>query len=93
LIQVGITAPAWHCGVMQGQSQRPLVIRIALIIVGGVLLLVGVVGWLVPLLPGWLFVVAGLAILAGEFLWARRLLDVARARLNRITRKAPQDGD
>ncbi|MDH5373935.1 MAG: PGPGW domain-containing protein [Acidimicrobiia bacterium] len=78
---------------MQGQSQRPLVVRIGMIVVGAVLLGVGVLGWFLPLVPGWLLVIPGLAILAGEFLWARRLLDGAQSQLNRFTRKAPQEDD
>ena len=43
--------------------------------------LVGIV--LIPLPgPGWLIVLAGLAILAAEFVWAQRLLGYTRARLH-----------
>ncbi len=92
-IRVGIAAPAWQCGDMQGQSPRPLFVRIALFVIGGVVLIIGVLGWFLPLLPGWLLVVAGLAILAREFPWARRLLDRARSQLNRVTRRSPREGD
>lgn len=52
-------------------------------------LLVGMLGWAVLLLgfvmvpypgPGWLVVFGGLAILAREYTWARRLLHYARAK-------------
>jgi uncharacterized protein (TIGR02611 family) len=33
--------------------------------------------------PGWLIVLAGLAILAAEFVWARRLLTFTRAKLEK----------
>ena len=57
-------------------------------IVGGILLVaVGVVGWALPILPGWLFVVAGLALLSRHFHWARRLRALALARLNWTRRK------
>ena len=75
---------------MQQNSQRPLAIRIVVVIVGVLLLLLGVLGWLLPLMPGWVLVIGGLATLAGEFAWARRLLDGARARLNRMTRRLPR---
>ncbi|HSR46027.1 MAG TPA: PGPGW domain-containing protein [Acidimicrobiia bacterium] len=78
---------------MQSRSQRPLFIRIALFVIGGVVLVIGVLGWFLPLLPGWLLVVAGLAILAREFPWARRLLDRARSQLNRVRRRSPAEGD
>jgi uncharacterized protein YceH (UPF0502 family) len=71
------------------QSQRPLFIRIILSAAGGLLLLVGLLGWFLPLMPGWPFVIAGLAILAGEFVWARRLLDQAREQLGRMTPPTP----
>ena len=51
--------------------------RIAIGIVGGVVLIVGIITIPYPG-PGWLTVFAGLAILATEFPWAERLL--ARAR-------------
>lgn len=48
---------------------------------------------LVPLPgPGWLVVLAGLSLLATEFDSARRLLDVARARLRRWTRWLARQG-
>lgn len=50
------------------------VVRIAKIVVGFLLIAAGMAMIALPG-PGWLTVAAGLAILAGEFLWARRLLD------------------
>ena len=35
---------------------------------------VGLLGLALPILPGWVFVIPGLMILAREFVWARRLL-------------------
>jgi len=49
--------------------------RFIMILVGFTLLLLGVIGWALPVMPGWLFVLPGLAILAAEFVWARRLLE------------------
>jgi uncharacterized protein (TIGR02611 family) len=34
--------------------------------------------------PGWLTIFAALAILAGEFLWARKLLDRLKNQVNRL---------
>ena len=34
--------------------------------------------------PGWLTIAAGLAVLAGEFPWARRLLDRLKGVANRL---------
>jgi uncharacterized protein (TIGR02611 family) len=53
--------------------------RIGVALLGGLVLAVGVV--LIPYPgPGWLVVFAGLAILAAEFTWARRLLAFLRHR-------------
>jgi uncharacterized protein (TIGR02611 family) len=48
------------------------------ILIGFTLLLVGVVMLVTPG-PGWLTIALGLAILAAEFVWARRLLDRLKA--------------
>ena len=78
---------------MKPQSERPLIIRIIFSAAGGILLLVGLLGWFLPLMPGWPFVIAGLAILAGEFVWARRLLDKAREQLGRMTGRRSRESD
>jgi len=49
-------------------------VRIAKIVAGFALLVAGAAMVFLPG-PGWLTIAAGLAILAGEFLWARRALD------------------
>ena len=51
-----------------------MVVRIARTAAGGVLLIAGVAMLVLPG-PGLLTIAAGLAILATEFAWARRLLD------------------
>jgi tellurite resistance protein TerC len=51
-----------------------MMLRIAKIVGGFALLIAGAAMVILPG-PGWLTIAAGLAILAGEFLWARRLLD------------------
>ncbi len=61
-----------------------LVIRVTVAVVGVALVLIGLV--LVPLPgPGWLIVLAGLAVLAIEFVWARHLLRFTRRQLLRWT--------
>src|SRR4051812_26420196 len=60
-------------------------VKIAVAVVGTLVIAVGVV--LLPLPgPGWLVILAGLALLAMEFAWARRLLHFTRAQLRRWTR-------
>jgi uncharacterized protein (TIGR02611 family) len=48
--------------------------RVAKVIAGFVLLLAGIAMLALPG-PGWLTIVAGLALLAAEYAWARRALD------------------
>ena len=48
------------------------------LVIGGTVLLLGVALLVLPG-PGWLLIIGGLAILAGEFAWARWLLKHAKA--------------
>lgn len=52
--------------------------RIAVTIVGSLILLIGIAGLALPLLPGWALIFVGLGILATEYVWARRLLMKAK---------------
>ena len=64
--------------------------RIAVTIIGFVLLLAGIVMIVTPG-PGILLIIAGLAVLATEYVWAERLLNLAKQKAARakdtITRK------
>jgi hypothetical protein len=52
--------------------------RIAVTIAGSLLVLAGLAGLILPIVPGWLLIIPGLALLATEYVWAQRLLKVAR---------------
>jgi hypothetical protein len=52
--------------------------RIAVTIAGFVLVLAGLAGLLLPIVPGWLLIIPGLALLATEYVWAQRLLRIAK---------------
>lgn len=52
--------------------------RVGITIVGFVLLLGGIAGLALPILPGWLLIIAGLAVLGTEYMWARRMLEAAK---------------
>jgi uncharacterized protein (TIGR02611 family) len=67
------------------------VLRYGKITAGFVLLVAGIVMIALPG-PGWLTIAAGLAILAGEFLWARRLLDRLKDQAGRLKRQASRLG-
>jgi len=55
-------------------------------ITGGFLLLVAGIAMIALPGPGWLTIAAALAILAGEFAWARRLLDQLKRQAGRLRR-------
>ena len=52
------------------------------------LVFVGLLGWVLPILPGWVFVIPGLMLLGKEFHWARRILQWLR---NRLPKRSVQD--
>ncbi len=52
--------------------------RVAVTLAGVVVLLLGVAGLLLPVLPGWALIFVGLGILSTEYVWARRLLIKAK---------------
>lgn len=50
-------------------------------LIGGIVLTVlGVLGLVLPVMPGWIFLIPGLVILSAHFHWARRLLGYVRGR-------------
>lgn len=61
----------------------------AVIMVVGVALLIGGLIMLVTPGPGIVVIIAGLAILATEFIWAERMLDKAKAHAATATEKVP----
>lgn len=67
--------------------------RAGVSIVGFSVLVIGVAGLIFPVIPGWLLIIVGLAILSTEYVWARRALDDAkrraRAARDRLRRKKP----
>jgi uncharacterized protein (TIGR02611 family) len=72
--------------------RRPLLIRIVAVIGGTILVLAGIIGLFLPVVPGWLMIIPGLAILATEFVWARRLLDTAKAKASEVKSKVTKPG-
>lgn len=76
-------------GLDDSRIPRPLIVRIILVMVGTILLVGGLIGLLLPIIPGWLMIIPGLAILGTEFVWARRLLDTAKAKASELKAKVP----
>jgi uncharacterized protein (TIGR02611 family) len=56
-------------------------------IAGGFLLLAAGIAMIALPGPGWLTIAAALAILAGEFIWARKLLDRLKSQVGRLRRR------
>ncbi|HZI38565.1 MAG TPA: PGPGW domain-containing protein [Acidimicrobiia bacterium] len=52
--------------------------RAALTLTGFVLVAVGLAGLLLPVLPGWVLIIAGFAVLSREYAWAHSGLALAR---------------
>ena len=48
------------------------------------LVIVGVIGLIVPVMPGWIFLIPGLVILADYFPPVRRLVDWAKAKMESV---------
>lgn len=69
--------------------------RIVVTMVGTALLVAGLVLMLTPG-PGWLAVIAGLAVLGSEYAWAKRALETAKRRASsardRVMRRPGPDG-
>ena len=61
--------------------------RLAFIVAGWVLLMLGAVGLFLPILPGVLFGIVGLSILSLEYAWARRWMSSLRRRFPATDRK------
>lgn len=59
---------------MEVPNRHPM-IRVARIVAGTALMVAGVVGLVLPVLPGWLLIVPGLTLLSTEFRWAMRVRD------------------
>ncbi|HEX9638135.1 MAG TPA: PGPGW domain-containing protein [Acidobacteriota bacterium] len=58
--------------------------------VGGFALLgIGVIGGFIPVLQGWVFILAGLALLAVDYHWARRIKQWALAKFQRRRKPDP----
>ena len=61
-------------------------------VAGGFFLVVlGVLGLVLPVMPGWVFLIPGLIILAEEYAWARGLLKWAKRKADWSTKPKPPE--
>jgi uncharacterized membrane protein YbaN (DUF454 family) len=58
--------------------------RIALLVVGWTFIVLGIAGLFLPFLQGVLFLLIGLFILSGEYVWAHKLLHRLKERFPKI---------
>jgi uncharacterized protein (TIGR02611 family) len=77
---VGATSQRGSNGVVNGALRHAK--RVVVLVVGGSVLVVGVAMIVLPG-PAFVFIPAGLAILATEFLWARRMLNKVTEQITR----------
>ena len=76
------------------RPQRSRWKRYSMLLLGWLFLLVGLIGGLLPILPGWPFGVAGIIILSKEHEWAHRLVEWIKMkfpRFGRIMEKSSQE--
>jgi uncharacterized membrane protein YbaN (DUF454 family) len=64
--------------------------KIGILVVGWAFILFGIVGLILPILQGTLFLLIGLAILSSEYLWAHHLLLRIRNRFPSVTARLDQ---
>lgn len=57
---------------------------------GFLLVIMGIVGGFLPIVQGWMFMLPGLAILATEFVWARKIDDWVKAKFRLAIAKFKQ---
>ncbi|HKQ48796.1 MAG TPA: PGPGW domain-containing protein [Phycisphaerae bacterium] len=58
--------------------------RVIIAVIGGTVLLFSLVGYVMPIIPGIPLTFLGLAILATEFVWAKRLLRKAKVQASAL---------
>ena len=82
-----------------GPEGRPVVVRAALLVAGIFFMILGVIGWLVPVVTGIPFYIVGIVLLASASVtvrrwingWERRLSTSKRMRLRDLLRKIPNE--
>jgi uncharacterized membrane protein YbaN (DUF454 family) len=67
-------------------------LRVFRLTLGSLLLIVGVIGGFIPILQGWIFVLAGLGLLSQESDIARRWLEWAKERARQVGGQGPGGG-
>ena len=81
-LTIGVCIRRWQRSANGPSSHRMRTTakKLALLLVGWGFIFAGLVGLLLPVLPGALFAIVGLLILSSEYVWANHLLQKIRAR-------------
>ncbi len=79
----GRAVDVWAAGRFVVRSTR----RAALTVLGFLLIGIGLAGLVLPVLPGWLLIIAGFAVLSREYSWAHSGLAFARRHAARSGQK------
>ena len=66
------------------RTERSTLRRIYVIAAGWFFMVLAIAGWVLPILPGWLFFAIGLLILSTEYAWAHHLVERSKVRFPRI---------
>jgi hypothetical protein len=82
-----------------GREGRPVVVRMLLLLAGIVFMILGVIGWLLPVVTGIPFYVVGVVLLATASVtvrrwingWERKLSHRKRLGLRKLLRKIPNE--
>jgi len=76
----------------QGSGLKRRIVRTARLSIGALLIVAGVISGFLPILQGWVFILAGLTVMAPESHTARRLLEWGKERVARIHKKKAAPG-
>jgi uncharacterized membrane protein YbaN (DUF454 family) len=61
-------------------------------LLGWGLVLLGIIGLILPIMPGWIFLIPGLVILSDYFPWARRLTEWAKRKAHWMEKRGDNTG-
>ena len=70
---------------------RRQAVRVVRLSVGAALVILGVIGGFIPILQGWIFILAGLTVMAPESRRARGALDWLKERVEKVRERRKVD--
>ncbi len=61
--------------------------RVLLLSAGWFLMALALLGWILPIMPGYLFFALGLLVLSSEYVWAHKIIQKIRTRFPKMSGK------